>query len=218
MDLEKELASFKAEFARTAPEGRPALYDAKIEELRASFLVSATPQVGSVAPDFRLPNVLGAPISLADARRSGPVVVTFYRGGWCPYCNFQLRAYQEILPDLERLGARLIAISPQTPDGSLSTAEQNELSFDVLSDVGNHVARDYQLVFSVAPELREIHQQMGKDLTLVNGTDDWELPVPATFVVASDGTVLLSHVDVDYRRRLAPEVVLACLEQSRTRE
>ena len=121
-------------------------------------------------------------MSLYDLLQSGPAVVTFYRGGWCPYCNIQLRAYQAVLPDITELGARLVAISPQLPDGSLSTAEANELTFDVLSDLGNDVARRFGLVWSLAEELRAALRSNNKALPDINGDDSWELPVPATYV------------------------------------
>jgi thiol-disulfide isomerase/thioredoxin len=111
MGLEQQLEEFKEQFLRTAPAGRPALYEAKIEELRTGFALEAAAGLGSIAPDFRLPDVKGNRVSLSDLLRDGPVVVTFYRGGWCPYCNIQLRAYQAALPQMAALGARLVAIS-----------------------------------------------------------------------------------------------------------
>jgi peroxiredoxin len=154
MSLQDELDALRAEFVRTAPTGRAELYDAKVEELRQTFPIEKALKTGDLAPNFRLPNASGRSVSLAGLRRSGPVVVTFYRGGWCPYCNLQLRAYQQVLGEITALGGRLVAISPQLPDGSLSTAEMNKLSFDVLSDVGNCVARSFGLVYSLPDELR----------------------------------------------------------------
>ena len=211
MGLERDLTEFQAEFERTAPPGRAALYSAKIAELRARFPVENVLAVGDAAPDFALPDVHGRMIALPEALHSGPVILAFYRGGWCPYCDLQLRAYQSGLPTVIRLGARLIAVSPQLPDGSLSTAEKDRLEFDVLSDVGNGVARSFGLVYSLPEELREALRSNGKDLTRINGDESWELPVPATFVIAPDRRVMLAHVDVDYRRRLAPEDIIAAL-------
>src|ERR1700722_6297104 len=130
MGLERQLAAFKAEFARTAPAGRQALYEAKIEERRARFAMKAAIGIDDHAPDFTLPDAQGKSVSLAEMLRHGPTVVTFYLGGWCPYCNLQLRAYQAALPEMTALGAGLVATSPQLPDCSLSTAEANELIFD----------------------------------------------------------------------------------------
>lgn len=215
MGLEQQLAALKAEFARTAPAGRPALYEAKIEELRASFAMEAAIGVGDPAPDFVLPNAHGEMLSLADLLRSGPVVVTFYRGGWCPYCNIQLRAYQAALPEIGALGAQLFAISPQLPDGSLSTAETNELTFDVLSDVGNTVARRFGLVYALPEELRAALRTNNKALPGINGDESWELPVPATYVIGQGRRVALAAIDVDYRSRLEPEAILTALKSLR---
>lgn len=216
MGLEQQLAAFKAEFARTAPAGRPALYEAKIEELRASFALEAALGTGDEAPDFLLPDVRGSSVSLFAVLRHGPAVVTFYRGGWCPYCNIQLRAYQAVLPEMTALGGRLLAISPQLPDRSLSTADSNQLTFDVLSDVGNRVARRFGLVYALPEELRAALRANDKALPGINGDESWELPVPATYVIAPDRRVALAYVEVDYRKRLEPEAVLAALKSLRS--
>jgi peroxiredoxin len=215
MGLQQQLDDFKAEFMRTAPPGRPALYEAKLEELRASFELESAIGLGDQAPAFRLPDAKGEVVSLHDLLQSGPAVVTFYRGGWCPYCNIQLRAYQAILPEMTALGARLVAISPQLPDGSLSTSEANALTFDVLSDVGNAVARRFGLVWSLPEELRAALRSNNKALPGINGDESWELPVPATYVVAQDGRVALAAVEVDYRKRLEPEAILTALRTLR---
>ncbi len=215
MGLDQQLADFRAEFARTAPSGRSALYEAKSRRCvpipRPSRL-----SVGDNAPAFTLSKAQGRPVSLAGILESGPAVVSFYRGGWCPYCNIQLRAYQAALPDIVAFGARLVAISPQLPDASLSTAEKNGLSFDVLSDVGNRVARSFGLVFALPEELRAALRSADKALPPINGDESWELPVPATYVIAPDGRVALAFVDVDYRRRLSPEDILKTLRTLRS--
>ena len=212
MNLEQELAAFKAEFSRTAPAGRAALYEAKIEELRADFALASAVGVDEAAPDFALPNAAGKSIVLKELLRSGPVILTFYRGGWCPYCNIQLRAYQSVLPQISALGARLVAISPQLPDNSLDTANKNALTFDVLSDVRNEVARSYGLVYSLPEEIRAALRSNNKALPSINGDESWELPVPATYVIARDQRVALAYIDVDYRKRLEPEALLTCLK------
>jgi peroxiredoxin len=211
MELDLELAAFRAEFERTAPAGRVALYEAKIEELRATFPITDVLAIGQQAPDFSLPNASGQRVSLSEVLSEGHAVVVFYRGGWCPYCNIQLRAYQRLLPQLTQLGARLVAISPQLPDASLSTSERNDLDFAVLSDAGNGVARSFGLVYSLPEELRQALRSVDKALPGINGDDSWELPVPATFVIAKDGRTVFSHVDIDYRSRCEPDVVLSSL-------
>ena len=215
MTLEQELATFKAEFTRTAPAGRAALYEAKIEELRSEFASKSAIGVNDTAPDFALPNPAGRSIVLKDLLQSWPVVLTFYRGGWCPYCNIQLRAYQGALPEITKLGGRLVAISPQLPDNSLDTASKNALTFDVLSDVGNKVSRSYGLVYSLPDEIRSALRSNNKALTSINGDESWELPVPATYVVARDQRVALAYVEVDYRKRPEPEALLSCLKSLR---
>jgi peroxiredoxin len=212
MSLEQELASFKAEFSRTAPAGRAALYEAKIEELRADFALASAVGVDEAAPDFALPNAAGKSIVLKELLRTGPVILTFYRGGWCPYCNIQLRAYQSVLPQISASGARLVAISPQLPDNSLDTANKNALTFDVLSDVRNEVARSYGLVYSLPEEIRAALRSNNKALPSINGDQSWELPVPATYVIARDQHVALAYIEVDYRKRLEPEALLTRLK------
>jgi peroxiredoxin len=212
MSLEQELAAFKAEFSRTAPAGRAALYEAKIEELRADFALASAVSVDEAAPDFALPNAAGKSLVLKELLRSGPVILTFYRGGWCPYCNIQLRAYQSVLPQISALGARLVAISPQLPDNSLDTANKNALTFDVLSDVRNEVARSYGLAYSLPEEIRATLRSNNKALPSINGDESWELPVPATYVIARDQHVALAYIEVDYRKRLEPEALLTCLK------
>jgi peroxiredoxin len=143
------------------------------------------------------------------------VLVSFYRGGWRPYCSMQLRAYEAILPEITALGARLVAISPQLPDSSLSTAETNELTFAVLSDVSNGVARKFGLVWSLSEELRAALRSSNKALSQINGDESWEQPVPATYIIGRDGRVALAAIDVDYRNRLEPNAILATLHSLR---
>lgn len=215
MGLEQDLANFKAEFERTAPAGRAALYDNKVEELRAKFALNGVLKVGDRVPEFSLPDALGSHMSLADALKGGAAVLTFYRGGWCPYCNLQLKAYQQALPEIAELGAQILAVSPQLPDGSLSTAEKNSLEFPVLSDVGNSVARSFGLVYALPEELRAALRSNGKALPGVNGDESWELPVPATFVVDTGRRIAFAFVEVDYRLRLGPKDLIAALRAMR---
>ena len=216
MSLQEELDALRAEFVRTVPTSRAELYDAKVEELRQAFPIEKALKTGDLAPNFRLPNASGRFVSLAGLRRNGPVVVTFYRGGWCPYCNLQLRAYQQVLGEITALGGKLVAISPQLPDGSLSTAEMNKLNFDVLSDVGNCVARSFGLVYSLPDELRAALTSNNKALPGINGDDSWELPLPATYVIASDLKIELAEIELDYRERLEPEAIVAALRSLRS--
>ncbi|GHO82548.1 peroxiredoxin-like family protein [Dictyobacter formicarum] len=181
------------------------------EQLIRSGIAEQSLAVGETAPDFSLPNARGTTTTLSTLLAQGPVVLTFYRGEWCPYCNLTLHAYQRFLPQLQALGANLIAVSPQTPDHSLSTAEKWHLDFEVVSDVGNTVARAYGLVFSLSQELRAIYTKRGNDLAAYNGDDSWELPMAGTFVIAQDGTIRVAFVDADHTHRLEPAAILDAL-------
>jgi len=136
------------------------------------------------------------------------VIVTFYRGGWCPYCNIALRALQSRLPEIKSLGGSLIAISPEVPNQSLSTTEKLALEFDVLSDADNFVARLFGLVYRISDSARERLQAFGRDLVAHNGTDRWELPITATYVINQEGLIVFDHVEADYRERLDPETIV----------
>jgi peroxiredoxin len=186
--------------------------DTSTAALVASGLVERSLAVGERAPDFSLPSATGATISLASLLSNGPVVVSFYRGGWCPYCSTELRALRAAHPAFVAASATLVAISPQTPDNSLTTAEKHELSFPVLSDIGNVTAESYGLVFGLPESLREVYQGFGIDLPAANGDDTFRLPLPATYVVTREGVVAWRFVDADYTKRAEPDDVIAALQ------
>lgn len=169
-------------------------------------------RVGDDAPDFRLPDAEGHAVALADLLAHGPAVVAFYRGTWCPYCNVQLHAYQQALPEIQKAGASLVAISPQTLAQSHLIAENNRLAFPVLSDRGNSVARRYVPVFAVGEAPREALHGLGVSLSDFSGEDADELPVPGTFVIDRRGVVRLAFVEGDFRQRLDPAKILATLK------
>ncbi|GHO47026.1 peroxiredoxin-like family protein [Ktedonospora formicarum] len=179
-----------------------------IDQLLTLGIAEQALKEGEHAPDFTLPDALGNAMTLSNLLTRGPVILTFYRGAWCPYCNLQLHAYQQVLPQIQALGASLVAISPQTPDQSLSLAEKYGLAFAVLSDVGNQVARAYRLVFTIDEAVRTAHKQVGADLPTYNGDESWELPIPGTFLLDQSGTVRLAFVDPNYTHRLDPSILL----------
>jgi peroxiredoxin len=183
------------------------------EELRNSGIAATAMRAGEKAPDFTSPNAVGRPYHLADGLARGPVVVTFYRGAWCPYCNLQLKMYQKILHQIHATGASLVAISPQTPDQSQATLLHNFLEYEVLSDLGNRVGRAYGLVYPLNGEMRKVYLGFGIDLSRYNGDDSWEIPLPGTFVVARNAVIRLAFVDPDYRKRLQPAELLAVLQK-----
>jgi len=167
--------------------------------------------VGAQAPDFTLPNAQGKSIELQKLLANGPVVISFYRGVWCPFCNLELKALQKALPEIKALGATLVAISPQTPDNSLSTVEKNELEFEVLSDVGNLVARKFGLVFQLTEEVLAYQKKFDVDVANYNGDQSYELPIPATYVV-KDGKIAYAFIDPDFTKRLEPAEILTALK------
>jgi peroxiredoxin len=211
--LASQLADYKAGFAqRVAPE-RVTMMEAATLDLRATGIEQRALHAGDAAPaDPTLPDALGRPVRLADLWQRGPLVLLFYRGGWCPYCNLELRAWQKRLPELQRLGASLVALSPQTPDNSMSTAEKNELAFPVLSDSALAASDAFGVTFTLPPELVELYGRVGNDLPVLNGNGQWALPLPATYVIDRDGRIVFAHVEADYRERAEPDQVLRALE------
>lgn len=185
--------------------------DAGVTAVTASDLVGRALPVGARLPPFTLPDATGTPVSSQDLLAEGPLVVVFYRGGWCPYCNLVLGGLQARLDEFAAHGATLVAVSPQLPDASLSTAEKHALSFPVLSDVGNAYARELGLVHGLGADVQALYEQWGFDLAGRNDGHDDELPLPATYVVAPHGTVAWRFVDADYKRRAEPDDVLAAL-------
>lgn len=207
--LAEQLAEFKAGFKQRVAPARVAMMESATAALRATGIESRALLVGQPAPALTLNDALGCPVALADLWRQGPVVIVFYRGGWCPYCNLELRAWQQRLGALKAHGATLLAISPQTPDSSLSTAEKNALSFTVLSDSALLAADAFGVGFTLPPELVALYASVGNDLPTINGNGQWVLPVPATFVVGRDGRISYAHVEADYRERAEPADVMA---------
>jgi peroxiredoxin len=166
---------------------------------------------GDRAPNFELPNARGERVRLVSLLERGPVVLVFYRGAWCPFCNTQLRTLQEVLAEIQSLGATLVAVSPQQPDTSAALVEDAGLCFEVLSDVGSYVASDYGITFELSAEDRSLFLAVGNDLANVNGADSWVLPAPSTYVVAGDGVIEYARVDPDFTKRPDVHEVLAVL-------
>lgn len=209
--LLKEINEYKAASQKKASPEKQRLNALAVKELEASGVAPGL-KTNDQAPDFKLPDATGKEITLSDELKNGPVILSFYRGGWCPYCNLELRAYQRALPLIREAGAQLIAISPQTPDASLSTKEKDELEFIVLSDEGGKTAERYHLVFRLPDYLIQLYKQSGIDLEARNGNDKWELPKPATFVIAESGKIVFAHVSSDYKERTDPSEVIQIVQ------
>lgn len=213
MNLASELKAVTDTVRQQAPAEVFMAMEAATAKLAASGLAGKVLKPGKRIPDFELPDATGKIVRSTDLRAKGPLLISFYRGHWCPYCNLELKALQEHLADITARGGTLVAISPQTPDHSLTTQQKHELKFPVLSDRHNTVAKKFGLVYTLDESLRPIYQAFGIDLKAHNGDSSFELPVPATFAVAKDGTVIEAFVDVDYRERLSPETALSWLDR-----
>ena len=174
-------------------------------------------KIGGKAPNFELPDPLGNTISLSSLLNEGPLVITFYRGSWCPYCNLQLRALQNKLSDIQKLGATLVAISPEVPDASMTKNEINEMEFIVLSDQDAKVASQYGVAWEV-PEFLLEHMRIDRNLDLkkINNGNSSVLPIPATFLLGIDGIVKWNYVNVDYRTRSEPDEIIKALKNIST--
>jgi peroxiredoxin len=197
---------------RVIPPGKLEVMDRATGELIASGIKDLALKEGSYVHDFILMDAHGNPVRLKKLLETGPVVISFYRGGWCPYCNIELRGLQRALPEIKALGASLVAISPQLPDNSLSTEEKNNLAFPVLSDVGNVIARRFGIVFSLPDDLLDTYKAFKHGLSDMNGElGATELPIPATYVLDRSGVIRLAFIDEDYTKRLDPEEILETL-------
>src|SRR6266446_8743558 len=212
MSLKEQLAEYRAAWHKRVPADRQAIMERHIEQLRNGVIARTMLKVGDHAPAIVLRNAKGEIVDITALRKKGPVIITFYRGGWCPYCNLELKAFQEILPEIKAVGASLVAISPEKPDETLSTAEKNALCFEVLSDVGQKVGRAFGLVYEFTSELRGAYQGFSLDIPARNGApSEWALPVSATYVIDRTGIIIFAYKDVDYRDRVDPQDVLEVL-------
>ncbi|MGW4165280.1 peroxiredoxin-like family protein [Streptomyces sp. NPDC004788] len=212
MSLNAELRSFYEARQQQIPAEVRAIMNRAGEELAASGQADRALPVGAPAPRFTLPTATGDSLSLDALLADGPVVLTFYRGAWCPYCNIALRSLQEHHADITARGARLVAVSPQIPDESLSLTEKHDLAFDVLSDIGSDTAKQYGLAFDLPDDLAAVYDKLGFDLQRVNAGHPRTLPLPATYVIDRDGTIRWAFANTDYTTRAEPADILAALD------
>jgi len=219
MTLQAKLDAFKADFeAGKPPYNVPPSVIATMRRATAELIASGAAgearKAGDKAPAFTLNDPDGNAVSSAALLAKGPLVVSFYRGVWCPYCNMELQALQEALPAFQALGANLVAISPQTAVNSRKSVRQNALGFPILSDTHNDVAAAFGLRFALPDYLVELYQGLKNDLPSFNGDPSWTLPMPARYVIGQDGTILYAEVNPDYTRRPEPEDMLPALRRA----
>ncbi|MBU2929371.1 peroxiredoxin-like family protein [Winogradskyella psychrotolerans] len=206
--LKSKLEAKKAEFELNADATKKSIYKAGFEDVNTSNILKNAKKVGDQAPNFTLTNALGKPVELQDYLKKGPVVLTWYRGGWCPYCNLTLNQLQQELPNFKANGANLIALTPELPDQSISTSEKNNLQFEVLSDIGNKIAKDYGIVFKLTDDVAEIYNT-SFGLNEHNGDASNELPLAATYIINEKGKIDYAYLNTDYRNRAEPSEITA---------
>jgi peroxiredoxin len=216
MSLNERLAALTAQFKSAMSADESAVVEQAAELLRRSGIADRAVKVGQAAPDFTLKDEDGTSVSLAQTRERGPVIVTFYRGVWCPYCNEDLKALQAALPTFRSMGASLISISPQSPANSRKSKRDNGLDYPILSDQGNAVADRYGLAYSFPNDLRQLYIRWGINLEAFNGDASWRLPIPGRFVVQPDGLIAYAEVDPDYTRRPDPSELIPVLDRLAT--
>ncbi len=218
MPLQARLDAFRANFeAGGPPYHAPAWIHEPMHRATRELIESGATRhvlkVGDQAPNFALKDPAGNDVASSDLLARGPLIVSFYRGVWCPYCNMELQELQAALPEFERLGASLVAISPQSAANSRKSQRENKATFPILSDPGNEVAARFGLRFKLPDYLIELYKDVFKnDLSLVNGDSSWTLPMPGRFVIGQDRTVLYAEVNPDYTRRPDPEELLPTLQ------
>jgi peroxiredoxin len=214
LPLQGKLDAFEVEFdTRLAPPAAVEALHRSVAELIASGAPARALKVGDVAPEFILPDPAGNEVFSKALLARGPLVVTFYRGVWCPFCNFDLTALEAARSEIEARGATLVAISQQTAPNSRKSQRQNGLGFPILGDHGGKVAVQFNVRWMLPDYLRVAHKTLGADLTQFNGEDSWTLPMPARYVIAQDGTIVYAEVNADYTRRPEPSAIFSVLER-----
>lgn len=206
--LQQQIEASNAQFPPHALE----IIAAAQDEMRQLSMETQARGTGDFIADATLKSATGDDVSLSTLNENGPLIITFYRGGWCPYCNLELRAYQERLGEITAFGGNVVAITPEKPDHALSTVEKNTLAFPVLTDDGNAFAKKMGVAFEVPVALQTLFSSFGMNLPDLNANTGWTLPLPATFVVDCNDRIVLANVDVDYTRRLEPAEAIDALK------
>jgi peroxiredoxin len=221
MALQDRLDAFKADFTSGKLPFKPSkerlqTMQRATDELIASGQAQRAKKAGDTAPEFTLLDPDGRPVSSRELLASGPLVISFYRGVWCPYCNLELQALQEALAGITARGASLVAISPQTAPNSRKSQRDNKLGFPILSDVKSQVANAFGIRFALPPDLIEVYAGFGNNLPRINDDPAWVLPMPARYVVGTDGIIAYAEVNPDYTHRPDPSELLPVLDRLKT--
>jgi peroxiredoxin len=211
--LREELDERRLNMRRFVPKPTQAINDRATEEFRSSGLAAKALVPGNRAPSFTLPDVNGNPVHSSELLVSGPLIVNFIRGRWCPFCCATLEAWQVHLPEVKRAGASVVAISPMTSKQADFMRDQHKLMFPILSDAGNKVAGEFGVAYQVPEYQQELFKTVFINLPFINGDESWSLPFPATFLIGSDGLIKYSFIDADYTLRAEPAELLRVLNQ-----
>jgi peroxiredoxin len=211
--LREQFAERKELVAKYVPAEVQAIHARVIAELQQQRIAEGALAVGAKAPAFELTDHNGKLVSSTELLTKGRLVICFFRGRWCPFCVGQLEAMNLMIPEIEEAGAWLIAISPQTMQQSFFMADQHKLRFPLLSDVGNNVARQFGLVYRVPEFQQAVYRRAFINLPLANGDESWDLPIPATYVVDPDGTVIYASSNPDYTERPEPGEILSAIKR-----
>ena len=212
MSYAEQYQKIVEEFMAGLPEEDRATVEQGFAYIMSNDFGESALKEGDIATDFSLPNVKGEEIRLSKLLEKGPVVLNFYRGGWCPFCSLEFKSVHDVLPQIKQLGATLVGVSPELPDNSMDTIEKHQLQFEVLSDVGNKIARQYGIVMDVPDVMRPLYLQWGLDLPKFNGDNTWELPIPATYVINKDGKIISAYINKNYTQRMEPDDIITALK------
>jgi peroxiredoxin len=210
-DLKDNIDAYNAQKKAKVPAEILATMAQATNDLKHSGIEDRALKTGDTVPDFELPDQHGERRRLSDYLAKSPVVLNVYRGGWCPYCNMEMKALHDVLPEIEARGARLVGLSPETPDRAMATAERHSIRIDILSDAGNRIAERLGLVFELPQALRPVYEKIGIDIPAYNGDQSFKLPVPATYIIGQDRKILYHFVNADYTQRLEPGEIVARL-------
>jgi peroxiredoxin len=209
--LREIYAERKELIAKYVPAETQAIHAQVVAELKQRQLAASILPVGAKAPNFELPDHNGKIVSSNDLLAKSRFVICFIRGRWCPFCVGQMEAMNLVLPQIEQAGAALVAISPQTVKQSFFMHDQHKLRFPLLSDAGNKVARQFGLTYRVPAAQEAVYRRAFVNLPFTNGDESWELPIPATYIVDHDETILYASANEDYTERPEPTEIVSVL-------
>ena len=211
LDLATQIQQFNIELAAKVPQEVLEAFGKSIEDLKTKNIEEKSIKIGETIPNFSLKNAKNEVVNSSDILKNGKMIIAFYRGSWCPYCNLELKALQEKISEFKEKNATLVAISPQSPDNSLSIIEKHNLTFEVLTDKDNTFAKQLGIVFELQDFVLPFYNALGINLSSFNKNDDTSLPIPAVFVVNENGIIIYKFADANYMNRIDIDELLNTL-------